>query len=90
MTRTDAPACKAKRASFLESDRFRTLDLPQDRRLPSIAKSIEVMRCEASGDVRRLCAQFPSAASEFYQVPSCARYQAAERKQPCGCQSKAR
>lgn len=70
---TDAPPRKANRASFLESDRLRTLDLPHDGRLPSIAKSIEsVMKCEASGDVRRLCAHFLSAASEFYQVPNCA------------------
>ena len=69
---TDAPPRKARRASFLESDRIGTLDLPQDDRLPSIAKSIEsAMKGEASGDVRRLCAQFLSTASEFYRVPQC-------------------
>lgn len=69
---TDTPPCKGNRAGFFESERIRTLDLPQDGRLPSIAKSLEaVMKCEAS-DVRRLCAQFLSAASEFYQVPNCA------------------
>lgn len=70
---TDAPPCKANRAGFLESDRIRALDLPQDGRLLSIAKSIEsAMKCETSGDVRRFCGQFLSAASEFYQVPNCA------------------
>ena len=69
---TDAPTRKAKRASFLESDRIGTLDLPQDDRLPSIAKSIEsAMKGEASGDVRRLCAQFLYTASEYYRVPQC-------------------
>jgi len=69
---TDAPPRKANRAGFLESDRISTLDLPQGVRLPSIAKSIEAaMKSETSGDVRRFCAQFLSAASEFYQVPNC-------------------
>jgi len=69
---TDAPPRKTDRTGFLESDRIRTLDLPQDRCLFSIAQSIEsAMKCETSGDVRRLCTQFLSAASEFYQVPNC-------------------
>jgi hypothetical protein len=70
---TDAPPRKASRAGFLESDRMGTLDLPQDECLPSIAKSIEsAMKSAASADVRRLCAQFLSAASEFYRVRNCA------------------
>ena len=70
---TDVPPRTANRASFLESDRVRTLDLPQDRCLPSIAKSIEsVMKSGTGADVRGLCAQFLSAASEFYKVPNCA------------------
>lgn len=69
---TDAPPRKANRASFLESDRMGTLDLPQDARLTSIAKSMEsAMQNAASADVRRLCAEFLSAASEFYRVPHC-------------------
>ena len=69
---TDAPPRKANRAGFLESDRMGTLDLPQDGRLTSIAKSMEsAMKNGASAEVRRLCAQFLSAASEFYQVPNC-------------------
>lgn len=70
---TDVPPRRANRAAFLESDRIRTLDLPGDGRLPSIAKSIEsAMKREASGDVRRLCSEFLSVASEFYEVPNCA------------------
>jgi hypothetical protein len=38
---TDAPPRKANRAGFLESDRIRTLDLPQNGRLLTIAKSVE-------------------------------------------------
>jgi hypothetical protein len=38
---TDNPPCTSNRAGFLESDRIRTLDLPQDGRLTAIAKSIE-------------------------------------------------
>ena len=69
---TDAPPRKANRAGFLESDRMGTLALPQDDRLTSIAKSMEsAMKNAASAEVRRLCAQFLSAASEFYQVPNC-------------------
>jgi len=37
---TDAQPRKANRSGFLESDRIRILDLPQDGRLPAIAKSI--------------------------------------------------
>ena len=70
---TDAPPRRANRAGFLESDRIRTLDLPGDGGLTSIAKSIEsAMKCEASRDVRGLCTQFLSAASDFYRVPNCA------------------
>lgn len=70
---TDAPPRRANRAGFLESDRIRTLDLPGDGRLPSIAVSIEsAMKRETSGDVRRLCSEFLSVASEFYEVPHCA------------------
>jgi hypothetical protein len=69
---TDAPPRKANHARFLESDQIKTLDLPHDRRLLSIAKSVEsVMKAEATADVRRACAEFLDAASEFYKVPAC-------------------
>jgi hypothetical protein len=68
---TDAPPRKANRAGFLESDRIRTLDLPQDGQLVAIAKSLELAMKATSADVRRACAQFLDAASEFYEVPAC-------------------
>jgi len=69
---TDNPPRTANRAGFLESDRIRTLDLPQDGRLLTCAKSIEAaMKVETGADVRRACAEFLDAASEFYRVPAC-------------------
>jgi hypothetical protein len=68
---TDVPPRKANRAGFLESDRIRTLDLPQDGQLVAIAKSLELAMKATSADVRRACAQFLNAASEFYEVPAC-------------------
>ena len=69
---TDAPPRKANRSGFLESDRIRTLDLPQNGRLPAIAKSIEsAMKSDKSADVRRACGEFLFIASEFYEVPAC-------------------
>lgn len=69
---TDAPPRKANRAGFLESDQTRTLDLPQDGSLLTITKSIEsAMRRGKSTDVRRTCADFLKAASEFYKVADC-------------------
>jgi hypothetical protein len=69
---TDAPPRKANRADFLESDQTRTLDLAQDGSLLTITKSIEsAMRRGSSTDVRRTCADFLKAASEFYKVADC-------------------
>ena len=69
---TDAPPRKANRAGFLESDQTRTLDLAQDGSLLTITKSIEsAMRRGSSTDVRRTCADFLKAASEFYKVADC-------------------
>ena len=70
---TDATPRKASHAAFLESDRIRTLDLPQDGCLLPIAKCIEsAMKNGTSADVRRACAEFLNAASGFYKVPACA------------------
>ena len=67
---TDAPSRKAS-AEFLESDRVKTLDLPQGH-LVSIAESIEsAMKSEAISDVRNACAEFLTIASTFYRVPPC-------------------
>jgi len=69
---TDAPPKKTNCAGFLQSDRIKTLDLPQDGHLLSIAERIEsAMRTRTTADVRRACTQFLDAASEFYKVPNC-------------------
>ena len=63
---TDVPPRKANRARFLESDRIRTLDLPQDGRLPTIAKSIEsAMTVGQSAVVLRACAAAVARNSEI-------------------------
>jgi len=69
---TDVPPRNANRDGFLESDRIRTLDLPQDGRLLPLAKSIEwAMTDGTTAAVRRACANFLAATSEFYSVPQC-------------------
>jgi hypothetical protein len=69
---TDAPPRKANHGGFLESDQIKTLGLPHDRRLLSIAKSVEsVVKARATADVHRTCAEFLDAASVFYKVPAC-------------------
>jgi hypothetical protein len=69
---TDAPPHSENRASFLESDRVKTLELPETGRLPTIAKSIEsAMQTGKTADVRRACAEFLEQSSEFYKVPKC-------------------
>src|ERR1019366_2211643 len=70
---TDAPPRKANHhAGFLESDRIKTLDLPHDGRLLTISQSIEsAMEAGPTVGVRRTCAEFLDAASEFYRVPAC-------------------
>ena len=56
---TDAPPHDANRAGYLESDRIRTLDLPQNGSLLSIAHSIEsAMKTEKTAEVRRACVEF--------------------------------
>ena len=71
---TDAPPRKdGHLARFLESDRIRSLDLPQNGRLLTVAKSVEsAMKAGKSADVRRACADFLAATSDFYRVPPCA------------------
>jgi len=69
---TDAPPRNASRAGYLESDRIRTLDLPQNSSLPTIANTIESdMKAGKTVDVRRACAEFLAETSRFYQTPSC-------------------
>lgn len=69
---TDALPCKTNRAEFLESDRIKTLDLPQDVRLLAIAKSIQsAMEPAKSAGVLSACGDFLTSTSEFYRVPFC-------------------
>jgi hypothetical protein len=69
---TDNLSHNRERAGFLECDRIRPLELPKDGRLLTITKSIEsAIRRGRSTDVRRTCAEFLDATSEFYKVPAC-------------------
>jgi len=69
---TDAPPRKANRTGFLESDRIKTLNLPQGSQLAAIAKCLEsAMKAGTSADARRACAEFLDAASQYYEVPAC-------------------
>jgi hypothetical protein len=68
---TDAPPRK-NRSGFLESDRIKTLDLPQDRTLPEIANHLEsAMKADKIRDARRAGTEFLATASDFYKVPPC-------------------
>jgi hypothetical protein len=69
---TDTPPGDKNRAAYLESDRIKTLLLPEGGRLPTIAKSIELaMQTGKTADVRRACAEFLEEASEFYKTSEC-------------------
>jgi hypothetical protein len=68
---TDAQP-RRNRAAFLESDRIKTLDLPQNGALTEIAQRLEsAMKEEKIRDVRSACAEFLATASSFYGVPAC-------------------
>jgi len=69
---TDAPPRQANRAGFLESDRFRNLELPQNWNLTRIANSIgSAMEHGTTAAVRRACADLLGELSELYKVPAC-------------------
>ena len=69
---TDAPPRKPNLKFFTDSDRFKTIPLPEDGRLMNIASAIEVaMKAEDTNEVRQVCADFLGTASDFYQVPRC-------------------
>jgi hypothetical protein len=56
-------------ASFLESDRHRILDLPQDANLGTAANSVESSLEEGTiKAVQEACAAFLESAAEFYEV----------------------
>src|ERR1039458_10619161 len=59
------PSTAAIRARFLESDRLRTLEVPEDDRLQALAKSIaSAMQGGTPASVRQACAEFLSVASD--------------------------
>ena len=63
------PSDKILRSEFIESDRLKTFELPADDRLPTRASRIEAaMQSESAREVRLACAEFLSAAAEFYRV----------------------
>jgi len=69
---TDAPPRKSTRFQFTESDRIKTLDLPNDSKLLIIANAIDsAMQVGNSADVGRACAEFLAFTSDFYKVPNC-------------------
>jgi hypothetical protein len=69
---TDAPPRKENLAGFRESERIKTLDVPPDGHLLSIAERIEsAMKEGHRSEVCRFCTDFLRAASEFYEVPNC-------------------
>jgi hypothetical protein len=68
---TDASPRK-DRAGFLESDRIKTLDLPENDFLPKIAKRLEsAMKAGSVQEIRTASAEFLAVASSFYKVPPC-------------------
>ena len=63
------PRNKELLAQFLESDRLSIIEVPQDNRLLTIAKSIDLaMKGGTSAAVRHASAEFVAVASEFYAV----------------------
>jgi hypothetical protein len=69
---TETPPRNSELAQFQESDRMTTLDLPDVMDLHEMAKSIEsAMKAEQIEGVRRACAKFVKAATQFYRVPDC-------------------
>jgi hypothetical protein len=69
---TDSPPRTRNRAEYVKSERIKTLDLPSPSVLPETAKRLEsAMKAGVAAEVRKACAEFLDAASEFYEVPNC-------------------
>jgi hypothetical protein len=69
---TEVPPRKFNSREFLESDRIKSIDLPQSGDLLNIAKRLETaMKSERIPDVRNACAEFLATAADFYKVPKC-------------------
>ncbi len=70
---TDRPPRGNDRSAFSESDRTKTLSLPEDAHLlADVSTDIETtIKTGSTAKVRAHCAEFLSRASRFYQVPAC-------------------
>lgn len=69
---TDAPPRSKAREGFMESDRIKTLELPENARLVKVAKQIEsAMQTGRTMEVRAACIEFLAQASSHYRVPQC-------------------
>src|SRR5207247_9388884 len=69
---TDKPPRKSNLAAFTESDRMRTIDLPQAGSLRIIAQSVEcAMEGGTTTNVRHACQEFLEPTSRFYGVADC-------------------
>jgi len=69
---TDAPPRQSSLVAFSESDRRRTIRLPEDSVLQEIAESIETaMEGGTTTNVHSACQEFLKTASHFYRVPQC-------------------
>jgi hypothetical protein len=69
---TDSPRGKKNLAAFRESDQTKTLDLPQDGKLITITRSIEIaMKAGAVPDVCHSARCF-CAPCQIYKVPDAA------------------
>jgi hypothetical protein len=69
---TDAPPRKSDLMSFGDSDRRRTIRLPDDNVLREVARSIETaMSSGATTNVHSACQEFIEITSHFYRVPQC-------------------
>ena len=66
---TDSPPRK-NRTGFFESDRIKSLDLPQNGYLVEIAERLaSAMKADNLPDVRCACAEFLAVASHFFRFP---------------------
>jgi len=69
---TDVPPRNRSKAEYLKSDSIKTLDLPENSALPTVARNLEAaMKADNIRDVRRACAEFLATTSDFYKVPNC-------------------
>src|SRR5215831_5419586 len=70
---TDVPTRK-NRAEFLESDRLKSLDVPQNGTLLAIAKRLDsAMKSDRIADVRSACAEFFGDGIRFLWSPDLRR-----------------